>query len=239
MFDRNGNPITNVRPLTRDLINDFASRFEVAYSHLAVMSLQDELMNHQTLDVYVNVIEQDGHYGVYHELLDTLLVPPIYDALIPIGTADDLLYIALQEGKYGIVKGDATGTVLLPFVYDRLLPLGDFLDLFVVERAGHVGVVASCYGRFIELHPAIYDDICQYPDTPFVLLSKEGRVGLWGTTFSLAPLYDEVYVPPLFGWIKVKHLDQWGYIDKHGHFTTDINEAFLLHDAGRYAGVYP
>lgn len=238
MLDRYGNPIENMRHLTRNLINDFGKRFEATRSSSDILILQDELMHHHSLNTYIHIIERDGHYGVYHELLHTMLIPAIYDELTSIGTDDNLHYIALQEGKYGIVKGDVAGTVLLPFVYDKLLPLGNFLDLFIVERAGHVGVIASCYEQFIELHPTIYDKIYQYPDTPFVQLCKEGKVGLWGTNLPIPTIYDNIYVP-YFGWIKVRNLNQWGYIDKHGKFTTDINKAFLYYDAGRYAGVYP
>ena len=238
MLDRYGNPIKEMYPMTRDLITDFAERFEAArYSaHRSrdINLLLDELITYEPVNNYIHIVEKDGCYGVFHELLGTLLVPTIYDELIPVGIDDERLYIARRSGKYSIVKADIMGTELLPFAYDRIAPLGEFLDLFVFEQAGHQGIIASCYGRFFELHPAIYDSVSHYPDTPFVLLSKEGKKGLWGASLSIPTLYDEVYVPYFFGWIKVKHQGQWGYIDHHGHFTDDIGKAFLYHDANRF-----
>lgn len=238
MLDRYGNPIEEMHPMTRDLINDFAERFEAtrysAHRSHDTNKLLDELITHESPNTYIKIIEKNGCFGVYHELLDTQLVPAIYDELTPIGTCDERLYIAHQGGKYGIVKGDVIGTVLFPLIYDNIEPLGEFLDLFVFEQAGRQGIIASCYGRFFELHPAIYDSVSQYPDTPFVLLCKEGKTGLWGATLSIPTMYDEIYVPYFFGWIKVKHHGQWGYIDNQGHFTDDTSKAFLCHDGNRF-----
>lgn len=238
MLDRYGNPIKKIHPMTRDLINDFTERFEAtrysAHRSHNTNKLLDELITYEPTNNYIHIIEKDGCYGVFHELLGTLLVPAIYDTLIPVGIDDEHLYIACQGGKYGIVKGDVIGTVLFPLIYDNIEPLGEFLDLFVFEQAGRQGIIASCYGRFFELHPAIYDSVSQYPDTPFVLLCKEGKTGLWGATLSIPTMYEEIYVPYFFGWIKVKHHGQWGYIDNQGHFTDDTSKAFLCHDGNRF-----
>lgn len=238
MLDRYGNPIDELRPMTRDLITDFTERFDAAHSSdnhsRATEALLDELITYNPVNSYIHIVEKNGCYGVFHELLDTQLVPTIYDALIPVGIDDERLYIACQGGKYGIVRGDVIGTVLLPLIYDNIEPLGEFLDLFVFEQESRQGIIASCYGRFFELHPAIYDSVSQYPDTPFVQLCKEGKAGLWGATLSIPTVYDEIYVPYFFGWIKVKHQGQWGYIDNQGHFTDDTSKAFLCHDGNRF-----
>ena len=143
MLDRYGNPIEKIYPMTRDLINQFDERFETVYhskdSSREIMELLDKLYCHERISNYIHIIEKDGHYGVYHELFDTMLLPAIYDYLAPIGTDNEPLYIACQGNKYGIVKGDVIGTVLLPLVYDKIEPLGEFLDLFVFEQAGHQG----------------------------------------------------------------------------------------------------
>ena len=238
MLDRYGNPIKEMRPMTRDLINVFTERFEATrhspYRDRDVEALLDELITHEPINSYIHIVEKNGHYGVFHELLDTLLVPPTYDELTPIGAEDERFYIARRGSKYGIVKGDVAGTEVLPLEYDMISPLGEFLDLFAIEKEGLQGILASCYGRFFELLPAIYDSVSPYPDKPFVQICKEGKTGLWGATLSIPPIYDSVYVPPYYGWIKVKYQDHWGYIDRHGNFTCDIRKAFLHHDAERF-----
>ena len=238
MYDRYGRPIKEKHPMTRDLITYFTESFEATRNaddqNAAIQSLLDELCIHKSVNSYIHIVENDGYYGVRHELLGIMLLPAIYDELTPIGFNDELIYIARRSGKYGIVNADVIGTELLPFTYDRIARMEEILDLFVFEQGGHQGIIGKHYGQFTELLPAIYDNISQYPDTPFVLLTKEEKVGLWGTTLPIAPKYDEISVPYFFGWIKVKHQGTWGYIDCDGHFTDDVSKAFLYHDADRY-----
>lgn len=239
MLDRYGNPIDELHSMTRDLITDFTERFDAArYSASRdrdTEQLLDELIRHEYIHSYIHIIEKDGCYGVYDALLDTMLVPAIYEELTAVGVEEcQRSFIARRNGKYGFVQGDVVGTESLPFVYDKITPLGEFLDLFVFEKDNRRGVISACYHHFTELIPAVYDSIDQYPNMPYVQLCKDGKVGLWGTTLPIPSLYDGVYVPPCFGWVKVKHQGQWGYIDNQGHFTDDVGKAFLCHDGGRF-----
>lgn len=241
MLDRYGNPIDEIHPMTRDLINYFAERFEAIHrserDHRETEELLDELIRHEHIHNNIHIVQVDGHYGVYDKMLETMLVPVIYEKLIPIGSdSEPRYYIARRNEKYGFVRGDVIGTEMQPFVYDSISPLGEHLDLFVYEKGHQQGLLSLCNYHCFEILPATYDNITQYPDTPFVRLHKDGKVGLWGMTLPIPPLYDEIYVPPYFGWLKVKKDDHWGYIDNQGNYTDDKRQAFLCYDADRYWG---
>ena len=226
------------KSITRTLITEFEERFEATRSQKdgeeEVAKLYEELWEWPHVDAYVLLKKNEvGHYGIYHELLDTMLVPPVYEELLAVrhrcSVKDGRFFIARRNGKYGIVKGDIVGTELTPFVYDKILLLDNMLDVCVFEKYSYKGLIEiSRYHKAIEVLPAIYDNIKVYhPHMPYIQLYKDGKVGLYGSILPIPVIYDDIYVPYHLGWIKVKLNGEWGYINNLGDFTTEISQAFL------------
>lgn len=219
--------LTNRTHLTK-----FAKRLESArYSQdiCAVKDIVDELEEYPYKEPYR--VELDRRYGVYDELVDTMLVPAIYEELQaphPELLFDLGYFIVRRNGKYGIVRSDVVGTEIYPCVCDKIIPYDYYKCIF--EQNGHQGFLEVALGSITvtEILPAIYDSISEYDERRMHLqLCIDGKVGLYGAQIPLPPIYDGIYIPQIIGWIKVKYKGQWGYIDKQGTFTDDIDRAFL------------
>lgn len=218
--------------MNRTLLTEFAKRFESArYSQdiWAVKGIVDELEEYPYKEPYR--VEVDGRYGVYDEIVDTMLVPAIYDELQaphPEFLFDLGYFIVRRNGKYGIVRSDVVGTEIYPCVCDKIIPY-DYYKC-IIELNGRQGFLEVAHGciKVTEVLPAIYDSISGYDERRMHLqLCIDGKVGLYGAQIPLPPIYDGIYIPRIIGWIKVKYKGQWGYIDKQGSFTDDIDRAFL------------
>ena len=231
-LDMFGNPSEELRPLTRESLNELMSKFETAeHDDDTRIRLENEAWHYRNIASYAEVFEHDGRYGVYHALFDVELVPPLYDELRLIDSVGTtLIYIARCGNKYGIVKADGIGTEMYPFVCDAIEPYAEIFDLCSFRRDGKVGLLSlNGNQRYIELLTPVYDSLDAHPGTPYIELRKDGKVGLYGTTLPLPPIYDEIHIPQHLGWVKVNLHGQWGYINHKGQFTEDINQAFLYH----------
>lgn len=234
--DMFGNPFEELRPLTRESLNELMDKFAAtryaASSDDACIELENEAWHFRKILSYIREFEHDGRHGVYHDLFDAELIPAIYDELIYVATVGETTtYIAKRDGRYGIVKADGLGTVMQPFTCDSITPCPEQIDLCTFSRDGKIGLIQVAGDRCIELLPPIYDSLEEYPQTPYILLCKDGKVGLYGATLPILPIYDGIYLSQQLGWIKVKHQGTWGYIDSKGRYTDDINHAFLYHSS--------
>lgn len=229
-----GNPIEELRPLTREVINEFIAKFEATryaeHGSDIRFELENETWHYHKMASYIRKVEHNGRYGVHHDLLGVELIPTLYDELDMVaGLYERPTYIAKLGDKYGIVKADGLGTVSFPFICDSIDTCPGIIDKFIYLKDGKKGLIVDCGHKCEEELPATYDSIEPCRNTPYMLLCKDGKVGLHGTIHPIPTIYDNVYVPPHLGWIKVKHHGQWGYIDSRGQFTADIDQAFLIH----------
>lgn len=229
-------PTEKLLPLTRRLINEFSERFE--HSRYAEdgeeirEALERELCHYRTISSHIRIVENDGLYGVYHDMLNVTLVPVIYDELRPFPSMNEnLIWIARSNEKHGVVKADGQGTVIYPFICDMIAPAYEEYTIgpCVYQHEGKVGLMELAGEDVVLVLPAEYDSIEAYLNTSYMQLCKDGKVGLYGTIRFIPPIYDAVYIPQHLGWIKVKHHGQWGYIDSNGDFTENIENAFLYH----------
>jgi hypothetical protein len=60
-----------------------------------------------------------------------------------------------------------------------------------------------------------------------MLIKKGDKLGVFLEGHIVPPLYDGVFVPEIFGWVRVCRNGEWGYIDINGDYTADANEAYL------------
>ena len=221
------------RFLTRTHIADFSNRLEeIRYDkdyHWKAQDIVEEYEEFQVKEPYE--VSIDGRYGVYDEITDTMLVPAVYDEIIspyPEFLYDMGYFIVRRNGKYGIVRSDVIGTEIYPCMCDKIISYDYNKCIFQVNGLqGFMEIAHGCI-KVTEILPAIYDSISDYDEKRMYLqLCKDGKVGLYGAQIPLPPIYDGIYIPQIVGWIKVKLHGRWGYIDRHGHFTEDIGEAFL------------
>lgn len=226
----------DLRPLTRELLNEFAEKFEcLRYtedSEAVREALEYELCHYRTISSHIRIVEKDGLYGVYHDLLNVILVPSIYEELSPFPSMNEMFaWIARSDGMYGVVKADGQGTVIYPLVCDMITPAYNdgIIGPCIFRSEGKLGLMEMVGEDIVLVLPAEYDYIEVYPETPYMQLCKDGKVGLYGAVRFVPPIYDAVYVPLYIGWIKVKYHGRWGYIDSTGGFSEDINDAFLYH----------
>ena len=219
--------------LTRTLITEYSNRFETSrYADDYQGEVEDIIKDFAEVQHKEPcVVKKGGYYGVYHELLDTMLVPVVYEELQaphPDLCFDLGYFIVRRGGKYGIVRSDVVGTEIYPCICDKIVPCGYYKC--IIEVNGLQGFVQVTYGcsSVVELIPAEYDNISGYDGwSEYLQLCKDGKVGLYGAQLPIPPIYDGIYIPKIVGWIKVKSGGRWGYIDCQGNFTDDVDKAFL------------
>lgn len=236
MLNLQESPTEKLLPLTRKLVNEFAEKFECSrYAENGETireALEHELCRYRTIDSYIRVVEKSGLYGVYHDLLNVMLIPAMYEELIPFPSMNEMFdWIAKSNDMYGVVKADGQGTVIYPFVCDMIAPAyeEDTIGPCIYRSENKLGLMEKVGEDIVLVLPAEYDNIEVYPGTPYIQLCRDGKVGLYGAIRFIPPVYDAVYIPLYIGWIKVKYHGQWGYIDPNGDFTENIENAFLYH----------
>jgi hypothetical protein len=77
----------------------------------------------------------------------------------------------------------------------------------------------------------LYDKITE-TNTSFIMLEKEGKMGLYRYGYTLPAEYDRIFIPELLGWIKVMKNGVWGYVDENNRFTERLDKAFLYNKGG-------
>ena len=64
-----------------------------------------------------------------------------------------------------------------------------------------------------------------------MLIKKGDKLGVFIDGHIVPPLYDGVFVPEVFGWIRVCKNGEWGYLDVDNEFTADVDMAYLCYSA--------
>lgn len=232
-------PHNELKHISRELINEFME-YESMLVHDNKMSIDEywemreklifRLCHYHPIELDNSLFTENGKMGIRNNVFNTILVPPIYDE-IPYAVPHRYYTVAINDGKYGIVKADGKGTVIFPFIYDLAYELGDghYVGAFCVTLNGKQGIVSVCRDiTRTEVEP-VYD-LVEHPfNGHFTFLKKDGKWGLWNYDHFLPPIYDDVFVPEVMGWIMVKKDGEWGYIDENNEYTNDINKAFLYH----------
>lgn len=161
-------------------------------------------------------VGENGKKGV--KLPDgKIVIPAEYDEIAytyGLLTASTRPYVAIKEGKFGLVKPDGKGTVVAPFVYDDIIVTDGLLNHFLYkkdnsERWGFLSFVGK------EITPCIIDSWSCGVQT--VYFRSGNHYGLWQWVIGelLEPIYDKIEVldidePTLFvlngdkGYVKVK-----------------------------------
>ena len=168
--------------------------------------------------------------GLQLSIVGMDLIPPRYEELAEI---DDYgsVFCYKQNGKYGLVLPDGKGTELCPPLYDEIEKI-DYRYGYLLVRIGQKWGIAN-YDKVDFPTHLEYDDLikrerscgCEF------LIKKGDKLGVFIDDHIVPPVYDGVFVPEVFGWVRVLRNGEWGYLDVDNEFTADVNEAYLCYSA--------
>ena len=171
------------------------------------------------------VFDENGKYGLKSKGFNQIVIPAIYDSINPCWSN---FFIVEEEGKYGVVStGYFDYSIVYPIVCDTINP--SYIDLLIIQVNGKYGILkmeGQCIRILVETN---YDEIIKEEEEEVYIIKKDGKLGLYHHGITIHPQFDEINVPKVFGWIKVKKDDEWGYIGIQKTFTADVAKAFLYY----------
>ena len=175
--------------------------------------------------------EKNGKIGLRQIITGIDLIPPLYEELYrnyPSG-----YYRYKRNGKYGFVIADGKGTELTPPIYDEVKEL-ESMDVVLVRQGNKWGIIDWWDTNMIFPLEVDYDEIIlddSRHDSVGLLIKKEGKLGYYkGETLKIPPIYDGLFIPEVFGWVRVFKNGKWGYLDVNNEFTLDVSNAFCCYD---------
>lgn len=180
------------------------------------------------------VYEENGKKGLRSKGFNHIVVQPQYSS---IKSCWSNFFIIEQNGKYGLLStGYFDSEIVYPIICDSIV--ASYIDLLIIEVNGKFGLL-KMEGQSVRiiLKP-IYDEIAKYGEEEFILIQKDGKLGLYHHGIVVYPQYDDICVPEVFGWVKVKQDGEWGYIGIDRQFTKNVNEAFLYYPFALIADEY-
>lgn len=224
----------NAKPLSREVLEDFTNSCARLNLHkkdseeyLTLHSMiEEKACGYRQMPDYEQIVKEGGKEGVKNLLLDYYIVPPVFDKVIDETNAGQN-YIVVNDDKYGIIKANGKAETVIPCLYEGIEKLYTFCDIVKIRSCGKQGII-ELYGNglaVVAIEP-LYDKITE-TDTIFILLEKEGKMGLYKYGYTLPAEYENIFIPKLFGWIKVLKDGIWGYIDADNKFTERLDKAFL------------
>lgn len=164
--------------------------------------------------------------GLRHLFTGFDLIPPIYEELY---RNNPYCYVYKRNGKYGFI--DRNGIELSQPLYDEIDDVDESFTGMLVRQGDKWGIIR--WGDMSFPNEVDYDEIL--PDhnhcdniTGFIL-KRGNKVGyhLHLPAITIPPIYDGIFVPKIFGWIRVCKSGIWGYLDNRHEFTSDESKAYL------------
>ena len=225
--------IWNFDANTRDYLDHLFNDYSSLLNALQPFKKDEEIVQIETFNadevfdkivIYRNTISHK--VGLRHYLTTKDLIPSQYDELHPISISECCYKL---NGKYGFVLADGKGTKLCLPLYDEIRRVESAENIIVVRIGDKWGVVNLLTESFpTELE---YDEIIEGEHRlDFkLLIKKDGKIGVYMEDVFIPPIYDGLFVPEVFGWIRVRQGDEWGYIDVNDNFTPNIEEAYLCY----------
>ena len=157
-----------------------------------------------------------------------VVVPALYDEIAytyDSFEADTRPYVAMKDGKYGLVLPDGKGTELTPFVYEIIASVPEIPNHFLYrkEEGNRFGIMAMD-GR--EVTPCNLDSYSCDGQTVYFRSGEHHGLWQWVINELLEPIYDDIEVldidePTLFtlngekGYVKV---------EDHGFIPASLKE---------------
>lgn len=165
--------------------------------------------------------------GLQLSIVGMDLIPPKYDELVEI---DDYgcVFCYKQKGKYGLVLADGKGTELCPPQYDEIEKIECLYGYLLVRIGQKWGIANYDQPEDFPTHLE-YDELIKRErgcGNEF-LIKKGDKVGVFIDGHIVPPVYDGVFVPEVFGWVRVLQNGEWGYLDVNNEYTADVNKAYL------------
>ena len=223
--------------LSRELLEELSNRCARLGLHKInsdeYLSLYCELCSEvesiQSMNDFIHKVYKNGKEGVKNDFLNYFIVPPVFDKLLTT-VNNGYNYIVVDDSKYGIVQSNSNGFLVTPCFYDKIEPLDGFEDIVKIELNGKFGAVCLYGGDFARTIIEPIYDLIECTNSGFILLKKNGKYGLYKYGYILPTEYERIFVPSVFGWVKVLKNGVWGYIDVNKNFTNDINKAYLYNE---------
>lgn len=163
-------------------------------------------------------VGENGKKGV--KLVDgRIVIPADYDEIgytYDRFTADSRPYVALKNGKFGLVKPDGKGTEVAPFIYDDIIVTTGLLNHFLYKKDNSERWGFLSYGGY-EITPCIIDSWSCGVQTVYFRSGDHYGLWQWAIGELLEPIYDKIEVldidePTLFVLNGEK-----GYVKVHNH----------------------
>lgn len=193
-------------------------------------SKQDELLDLlNSYDWSCEVFEENGKYGL-KSCVGKVLLPAKFDnfkALANVHVNEGQKMVAMQDGKYGILRADGIGKWIVAPEFDEI---GYPNIITSVYKDGKWGVINTSSGELII--PAELDLI--YGGNDFIFnngmayFEKDGKVGVMNEDVEFTEAIFDEAEPDEHGVIVVKLNGKEGFIDENGQFTEDEDEAWFM-----------
>ncbi len=173
------------------------------------------------------LVKKQGKFGAI-KAWDTLMIPMIYDSLIPITDAYPMVFIAKLGNKYGLIS--KLNEVLIPFEFDQIQllsngPYGVLMHCSLqVEKQGKKGLMRVDGSVELSCNYDYIDTYCWQTDCPKkgiqYYVKKEGGFGYVNRDETIAiPLkYEALDASDFSGLIKAKNGGKVGLMDTLGNF---------------------
>lgn len=234
-FDVPDEPEYPTKHLTREIISQFFEKEKVLRSLSGeerenyIMEYEREIWDYIPLYSDLSLFEENGKWGAKNNVLDIVTLAPIYDEVLWNDGLSTFYYYKVKSGnKYGVVTPDKNGgKLVVPLIYDEIKRLQNCEGIVLgrINQKWSISFFNEGRDNSVELE---YDEIIE-KERHYNIELRTRRGNKWGVymnDFIIPPIYDDVFVPEIFGWVRVCKDGEWGYIDVNNEFTLDVSEAY-------------
>ena len=234
-FDVPDEPEYPTKHLTREIISQFFEKEKVLRSLSGeerenyIMEYEREIWDYIPLYSDLSLFEENGKWGAKNNVLDIVTLAPIYDEVLWNDGLSTFYYYKVKSGnKYGVVTPDKNGgKLVIPLIYDEIKRLQN-CEGIVLGRINQKWYIVRYNEERNNSNELEYDEIIE-KERHYNIELRTRRGNKWGVymnDFIIPPIYDDVFVPEIFGWVRVCKDGEWGYIDVNNEFTLDVSEAY-------------
>lgn len=175
-------------------------------------------------DTFQTVFERNGMKGV-KDFDGNVVVPAMFDDIVESYPAScyDRLIPVIKDGKAGLVAPDGSGKVIVGFDYDSINAVSYG---YMCQRGVLKGMLAHDGHVLIPCEM----DVIYEAFNGLIAFEKDGKRGYWYDGVLSEEFYEEDFIDTC-DLLCVYRIEDGkkvcGYLDKEGHFTTEMEEAWF------------